>query len=62
MNIEGIILRESQISHDLTYMWNLKNKTKKQTKQKQTHKDVENKRVVARKKGDGQVGGMGEGD
>ena len=30
--------RERQIPHDFTYMWNLKNNMKDQTKQKQTHR------------------------
>ena len=42
MNLEDIILSEishteRQIPYDFTYMWNLKNTTKKQ-KQKQIHK------------------------
>ena len=30
--------RERQIPYDLAYMWNLKDKTNEQTKQKQTHR------------------------
>ena len=43
--------RERQIPHDFTYMWNLKNKTRKQTKPRLI--DTENKLVVARGKGMG---------
>ena len=42
MDLEDIMLseirvRERQIPYDFTYVWNLKNKTKEQTKQKSTH-------------------------
>ena len=46
--------RERQIPYDITYMWNLKNKTNEQTLLNRNRiKDTENKLVVAR----GKVGG-----
>ena len=51
---EGIISRVSQIPYDFTYMWTLK--AKQRNKQnKSRFIDVVNERVLARKKGDGQV-------
>ena len=43
MDLEGIMLsemsdRERQILYDFTCMWNLKNKTNEQTKQKQSYR------------------------
>ena len=43
MKLEGTMLsemsyRERQILYDFTYMWNLKNKTNEQTKQKQSYR------------------------
>ena len=64
LNSEGIILseksdRERQILYNFTYMWNIKNKINRQTKQKQTHR--ENKLRVARWEGLMRMGEMGEG-
>ena len=48
--------RERQILHDITYLWNLKCKTSKQTKQNEnSFTDTENKWVVARRKGCGRL-------
>ena len=47
--------------HDLTYMWDLTNKTK--TKQNENRLlDTENKQVVARMEGCWGMGKIGEGD
>lgn len=40
--------------YDLTYTWNLKNKTNKQTKNENRLTGTENKWVVAREKGVGE--------
>ena len=55
MDLEGIMLseviksdREIQISYDLFYLWNLKNKqTNKQAQKKPKLTDTENRLVVA---------------
>ena len=43
--------RERQIPYDFTYMWNLKNKIKEQTKQKQTRRHKEWRIMVAGQEG-----------
>lgn len=35
---EGLVDREGQMLRDFTYMWNLKDKTNKQTNKIETHK------------------------
>ena len=48
--------RERQISHDVTYMWNLKNKMQLTlfTKQKQTHRHGKQTHGYQRGKGQGE--------
>ena len=44
--------REGEVSFDIPYMWNLKrNDTNELTKQKETHRLLENELMVARVKG-----------
>ena len=45
---------------DIIFMWNLKNSTRECAKQKQTHRDEENKLVVT--KGEGGRGKLEVGD
>lgn len=51
--------RERKISYDFAFMWNLKNKTNKQTKQKQTQTQETNWWLPAGK-GLGGAGEIGE--
>ena len=53
--------RERQIPHDTTYIWNLKNKTNKQSKMKQTQKYREQMDGYQKEAG-GRMGKIGEGD
>ena len=64
MDLEGIMLSEisqtekDKILYDITYTWNLKNKTHSQKRSRLT--DIENKLVVTsgkRKVGKGDIGG-----
>ena len=55
--------RKKQIPYDFTYMWNLKNKTNEQTKQKRNRLiDTENKLVVARGEEGGEMNEIGKGN
>lgn len=51
-------ISQRRIPYDFTCMWNLKNKTNEQAKQKQTHKHREP--VVAEGEEDGEMGKGGE--
>ena len=53
--------RERQIPHDPTHIWNLKNKTNKQSKMKQTQKYREQMDGYQKEAGD-RMGKIGEGD
>ena len=55
--------RERQIPYNLTYMWNLENKTNEQTNHNRKRlTDTENKWVVARREGYVGLGEIGEED
>ena len=54
--------RERQIPYNLTYMWNLKNKTNKTKQNENRLIDTENKQVVIRKEGNGRLGKIDERD